>query len=403
MTGLRHFLSKQQCGLAALLFCVLLLSGCAQAPLKPPQALYDQVWQTVQTQFVDPQTNHQDWRIWRHRFDAQLQTMDDAYVAIDTMLASLNDDYSRLMRPKDLADQAMHIDAKLFGVGLQISVKNKQLTVVSPIPETPAAQAGLKALDVITHIDQQPTAGLAVDQAAERIRGPKNTRVSLRVMRHHKSFDVSLKRAEIKLKSVEVQTIPGYPNVGYVRLTTFISETAGQEMAEMIRPMAARKKALIIDLRNNYGGLLTNAVDISDMFLDEGTIVSILNRQQDRERFAALPGQVFNGPLAVLINGGSASASEIFAGAIQDHHRGTIVGSKSFGKGLVQKVIPLSQDAGLNLTVSRYRTPSGRDINTKGILPDVAAADDWLQPIPDPKADKQLAAALKALKLYSFE
>jgi carboxyl-terminal processing protease len=384
----------QQCTFVALLFCVA-VTGC-KTNQTPPVALYDRVWQAVENQFVDKNTNHQQWTMWRHRFDDKLTTMDDAYVAIDTMLASLNDDYSRLMRPKDMQDQTMHIDAKLYGVGLQISVKNKQLTIVSPIPDTPASHAGLKALDVITKINHESTTGLPVEEAANRIRGPQGTQVVLTVMRNKKPFDVTLKRSEIKLKSVETYPIPGSPDVGYVRLTTFISESAAQEMAEAIKPLTA-KKALIIDLRNNYGGLLTNAVDISDMFLDEGTIVSILNRQQDKERFAALPGQLFNGPIAVLINGGSASASEIFAGAIQDNHRGVIVGSKSFGKGLVQKVIPLPGNNGLNLTVSRYRTPSGRDINTIGIRPDVAAPDTMLAVQPNPVEDPQLAEAIRQL------
>jgi carboxyl-terminal processing protease len=169
--------------MSTLLGGVLGLTGCQVLPQSPPDALYEEVWERVATDFVDPKTNHQDWNGWRYRYQGRLATMEDAYVAIETMLASLNDDYSRFMPPKAMNEQLMHIDAHLFGVGLQISVKNKVLMVMSPIPDTPASRASLKAFDVITHINGQSTHGLAVEEAANRIRGPIHTSVTLRIKR----------------------------------------------------------------------------------------------------------------------------------------------------------------------------------------------------------------------------
>ena len=222
------------------------------------------------------------------------------------------------------------------------------------------------------------------------IRGPEDTPVRLTIKRGEKTFSVTLNRKEIKIKSVFTKEIKD-KRIGYVRLSSFISETAFQEMKEAIRSMAT-KGALIVDLRGNYGGLLTNAVDISDMFLDEGGIVSIVDQEKEVEAFDAKPGQAFRKPMVVLIDGGSASASEIMSGALKDNHRATLIGTKTFGKGLVQKINMLSNESGMNITISKYLTPNGTDINKKGIQPDILVpyTEQDFYKDRDPQLDKAI-------------
>ncbi len=398
--------------LAAVL--VLALSGCAGCALeqvRPPVwdspqtrqdsslreqglAVYRQAWQTVKYEYLDRTYNGQDWSRWERRYDSVIQSPDDAYVGIQTMLATLNDDYTRFLPPHDMSEQTMQIDSRVFGVGIQIMVKDKKLTVVSTLKETPAAEAGLEPNDVITHIEGEPSAGLSVSEAADRIRGEEGTYVNLTIRRGDRSFDVRVQRAEIKIKTVFTKSLP-HKEIGYIRLNTFISENALLEMREAVSSMAD-KKALILDLRGNYGGLLNNAVDIADLFLSEGEIVSIVGRDNQKTRvMKASSGIEFDKPLVVLIDGGSASASEILSGALKDHKRATLIGTRTFGKGLVQKINPLMDGSGINITISRYLTPSGRDIDHKGIDPDieVALTQEDLRKDRDP----QLQAAIDYL------
>lgn len=331
--------------------------------------LYDEAWQMINQEYVDGSFNGQDWNKWRNRFKGILKDPDDAYVAIGTMVASLNDEYTRFLRPRDMSEQTMSIDSKLYGVGIQISMRNNRLMVLATIEDTPADKAGLMPKDLIIRIDGHETAGMNVEDAADRIRGEKGTYVTLTIKRGAKQFDKKIQRDEIKLKSVFTRPMDD-KRIGYVRLSSFISETMLTEMQDIMR-QEKDKQALIIDLRGNYGGLFTNAVEIADMFLDHGDIVSIVNREKDRRVYEAHPGVVFSKPMVVLIDGGSASASEILSGAMKDNHRATLIGAQSFGKGLVQKVNTLSNGTGLNITISKYLTPNGTDINKKGIEPNV--------------------------------
>ncbi len=340
---------------------------------------------------MDAGFNGQDWYRWKDRYKGQLNTLDDAYVAIDTMLSSLNDDYTRFLKPGEMGEQSLSIDARLFGVGIQIANKDNQVVVVAPIEDTPAALAGLQPQDIITHINQAPTQGMDIEKAAELIRGPEGSSVTLQILRKQKSFSVSLNRAEIKLRSVF--TRPVKPNnIGYIRLSSFISETTLQEMDAAVRKFSD-KDALIIDLRGNYGGLLNNAVDIADLFLDKGVIVSMENRQHENMAMKATPGVIFKKPLVVLIDGGSASASEILSGALKDHQRATLVGAQTFGKGLVQKINPLPEGTGINITISKYFTPNGTDIDHIGIRPDksVPFTEADFRANQDPQLDAAIA------------
>lgn len=360
--------------------------------------LYDQVWKLVNTKFVDQTNNAQDWSKWRHKYDNKIQTNEDAYVAINTMVASLNDPYTKFLDPKEFADETSSIKGSLKGIGIQIAVKDGKLTVISPIEDTPAEKAGLQADDEILEIDGVSTKGITVDKAADRIRGKEGTQVTLLVKRKDmapKRYTIT--RAEIEIKSIsqKVPTDVKIPNdLCYVRLSSFISRNATKEFGNILNN-SKDKKGYIIDLRSNPGGLLTNAIYISDMFLDGGTIVSTVDRDGYKETQRATSGVYTRKPVVVLINKGSASASEIFSGAMKDNHRAVIIGEQSFGKGLVQEINRLPYEAGINITIQKYLTPNGTDINKKGITPDIVV--ELTEEDVKNKNDVQLKKAIEVL------
>jgi carboxyl-terminal processing protease len=397
--------------LAGIGLSALLLSGCSfdfknGVALKPTQIekiargehLYDEAWTTINAEYVDSTFNHQDWSRWRDRFKGKIKDPQDAYVAVATMVASLNDEYTRFLPPRDMKEQSLNIDSRLYGVGIQISMRDNKLVVLATLDDTPAEKAGLLPHDVITKINGHETAGLSVEDAADRIRGPKDTEVQLTIQRGGRSMNRKIRRAEIRLKSVFTRPLSD-SSIGYIRLSSFISESMLGEMDDIMRKLVD-KKALIVDLRGNYGGLFSNAVEIADMFLEDGKIVSIVNRDHDSKVYSAHPGAVFHNPVVLLIDGGSASASEILAGALKDNRRATLIGSQSFGKGLVQKINMLSEGAGLNITISRYLTPNGADINKKGIQPDVKVpfTEADFRAHHDPQLNKAVAYLKAKLK-----
>ncbi|DAB24215.1 TPA: peptidase S41 [Candidatus Gastranaerophilales bacterium HUM_20] len=339
-----------------------------------PVDLYDNVWRLVNMKFVDQTNNAQNWSKWRHKYDSKIVTNEDAYVAINTMVASLNDPYTKFLDPKEFADETNSIKGSLKGIGIQIGVKDGKLMVIAPIEDTPAEKAGLLADDEILEIDGASTKGITVDKAADKIRGKEGTQVTLLVKRKDaapKTYTIT--RAEIEIKSIS-QKIPDKINMPddfcYIRLSSFISRNAASEFGSILNN-SKNKKGFIIDLRSNPGGLLTNAIYISDMFLDGGTIVSTVDRDGYKETQRASSGVYTKKPVVVLINKGSASASEIFSGAMKDNHRAVIIGEQSFGKGLVQEINKLPYEAGINITIQKYLTPNGTDINKKGITPDI--------------------------------
>ncbi|MFI3301033.1 MAG: S41 family peptidase [Candidatus Gastranaerophilales bacterium] len=339
-----------------------------------PADLYDQVWRLVNTKFVDQTNNSQNWSKWRHKYDKEIKTNEDAYVAINTMIASLNDPYTKFLNPKEFADETSSINGSLKGIGIQIAVKDGKLMVIAPIEDTPAEKAGLLSDDEIIEIDGESTKGITVDKAAEKIRGEEGTEVTIVIKRKDSPLKTyKIKRAEIEIKSVS-QRVPlemEIPeNISYIRLSSFISRNASKEFAEILNN-DKNKKGIIVDLRSNPGGLLTNAIVISDMFLSGNTIVSTVDRDGYKETQRASKMTYTKKPVVVLINKGSASASEIFSGAMKDNHRAIIIGEQSFGKGLVQEINKLPQDAGVNITIQKYLTPDGTDINKKGISPDI--------------------------------
>lgn len=339
-----------------------------------PVELYDNVWRLINSKYVDQTNNEQDWRKWRHKYDSVIKTDEDAYVAIETMVASLNDPYTKFLDPKEFSEETNSIKGSLKGIGIQIGVQEGKLTVIAPIEDTPAEKAGLLAGDEILSIDGKSTKGITVDKAAEQIRGEEGTSVTLVVKRKDqepKSYTIT--RAEIEIKSIsqkvpENVTMP--KDIVYIRLSSFISRNASKEFSDILAKNPDMK-AVIVDLRSNPGGLLSNAIYISDMFLNGGAIVSTVDRDGYKETQKAARGVLTTKPVVVLIDKGSASASEIFSGAIKDNKRGVIVGTQSFGKGLVQEINKLPNNAGINITIQKYLTPNGTDIHKKGITPDV--------------------------------
>ncbi len=339
-----------------------------------PVELYDNVWRLINSKYVDQTNNEQDWSKWRHRYDDVIKTDADAYVAIETMVASLNDPYTKFLDPKEFSEETGSIKGSLKGIGIQIGVKDGKLMVIAPIEDTPAEKAGLMADDEILSIDGKSTKGITVDKAADQIRGEEGTNVTLVVKRKDqepKSYTITRKEIEIKSVSQKIPENVNMPkDICYIRLSSFISRNASKEISDILTK-STDKKAYILDLRSNPGGLLSNAIYISDMFLNGGAIVSTVDRDGYKETTKANRGTLTTKPLVVLVDKGSASASEIFSGAIKDNKRGVIVGTQSFGKGLVQEINKLPNNAGINITIQKYLTPNGTDIHKKGITPDV--------------------------------
>jgi carboxyl-terminal processing protease len=304
--------------------------------------------------------------------------------AINGMLAGL-DPHSSYMDSKSVHEMQVQTRGEFGGLGIEVTMEEGLIKVVAPIDETPAAKAGIMANDIITHLDENPVRGLTLDQAVEKMRGPANTKIKLNIMRkgQDKPIEVSITRKIIHVSSVRSR-LEGN-DVGFIRLTQFSEQTTDglkKAIADLSTQSGNKLKGFVIDLRNNPGGLLDQAISVSDAFLEKGEIVSTRGRvASETQRFNARVGDLAKGkPLIVLINGGSASASEIVAGALQDHRRATVIGTRSFGKGSVQAIIPLGSGNGaLRLTTARYFTPSGRSIQAKGISPDI----EVLQEVPD--------------------
>lgn len=340
-----------------------------------PCDLYDKVWVLINNKFVDQSNNGQDWLRWRHKYDDKIKTNEDAYVAIDTMLASLNDPYTRFLDPKEFAEETNSIKGSLKGIGTQIAIRDGKLVVVAPIENSPAEKAGIKSDDEILEINGQSTKGITVDKAADNIRGEKGTTVNLLIKRkgEAKPLTFIIVRDEIEVKSVSTNPPMDTPvpsNIQYVRLSSFISQNAGKEIGELLMENRS-KQGYIIDLRSNPGGLLTNAIVIANMMLKGGVIVSTVDRDGYKETARATNEIVTTKPVVILVNKGSASASEILSGAMKENCRATIVGTQTFGKGIVQEINKLPEGSGVNITIQRYLTPNGNDIHKKGVTPDV--------------------------------
>lgn len=374
-------MSKKLSAFSAVLFSLMLISPVADAAKTDKKAvseedtyellnLFGEVLERAKNSYVDEVSDEQ-----------LIQS------AINGMLVSL-DPHSSYMDGKDFRYMSEQTQGKFGGLGIEVTMESGVVKVVSPIDDTPAHKAGLKPGDYIVNIDGQPVVGMTLNDAVDKMRGKIGSKVKLTIRRfNQKPFDVTIKREEIKIQTVK-SSIKS-EDVAYVRITSFSDNT--DKMVEKAVKDAKKKlkgnlKGIILDIRNNPGGLLDQAVSVSDLFLNQGEIVSTRSRnEEDTVKYNAKKGDIADGlPIVIIVNDGSASASEIVAGALQDHKRAVILGEKTFGKGSVQTVIPLGKHGAMRLTTARYYTPSGRSIQVKGIEPDVAVKPAKVEEIESP-------------------
>ena len=345
-----------------------------------PKEVIDQVWQIVYRDYLDSSGSYTESR-WRQlRSDLLKKSYADSdasYEAIRGMLSSLNDPYTRFLDPKEFKEMQIDTTGELMGVGIQLGLdkETKELVVISPIDGTPASRAGVQSKDVIVSIDGASTEGMTTSDAVKLIRGPEGSEVVLGLRRDGRILNVSLTRARIELNAVKssLNTAQDGSKVGYIRLKTF-NANASREMRDAIRELEEQKAdGYVLDLRSNPGRLLEASVDIARQWLNEGTIVSTRTREGIRDVRRATGSALTDKPMVVLINEGSASASEILSGALQENDRAELVGMKTFGKGLVQAVRGLADGSGMTVTIAKYLTPRGTDIHQNGIKPDLEA------------------------------
>jgi carboxyl-terminal processing protease len=353
------------------------LSPSVQASLQDsPKAVLDEAWQIVNREYVDTTFNHTDWQAVRHELlSRDYGSRQEAYVALRAALGRLDDPYTRFMDPDQYEQLTSQTSGELSGVGirLQANKESGELSVVEPLPNSPAFAAGVRAGDRILAIDGKPTHGMTVEAASNLIRGEAGTRITLRIQRQGESaFDLPLVRARIELPTVRYSfKQEGNTRIGYIRLSEFSGHATEQMRHAMEDLMKRNIDAFVLDLRGNPGGLLQASVDISRMWLKSGAIVRTVDRNGASEEIKANNTAVTDLPLAVLVDGNSASSSEILTGALKDNGRATIVGSQTFGKALVQSVHSLSDGSGLAVTIAHYYTPNGTDISHRGIAPNI--------------------------------
>jgi len=389
------------------LLCGLLLTSWNAAPalaLNDGQQLVVESWRLVNQSYVDPdrfETIH--WKRLRQKaLERPIQTSADAYDAIDWMLAPIGDSYTRLLRPADFTALKASTQGSVSGVGLQLGIRKDDtaVVVIAPLEGSPAAEAGIVSGTELLRVDGTPTEELGLDSTAARLRGAEGTAVLLQIKTPGgRAKEVELQRRQVDLLPVRSRLIEREGHrLGYLRITQF-AEPVPQQVAAALQSLQEQGiEGLVLDLRNNSGGLVSAGLAVADQLLDGAPIVETRNREGFSDPQQANRGRLYGGPMLTLVNGGTASASEILAGALQDDERSQLLGSRTFGKGLIQTLIGLGGDgSGLAVTVARYVTPNGRDIQNLGIEPD--------QPLPPPEpldpggpGDPWLSSALDQLQ-----
>ena len=333
-----------------------------------PKDLYLDAWRTIKTNYYSNDLNHQNWQRWKKRYLDKIETLDDAYVAINTMIASLDDSYSKFMSEEEFQEQNSAINSKLYGIGVNIASISGKIYVLNVLDGAPAMQSGIKAGDIILKVDDVDVNGKSIYQGAQLVRGDVNVNLNVEILRGSEKLTKVVKREEIKIKSIEYKKLD--ENIGYIRVSSFIGMNTPTDFIIALNKLQ-NTNGLILDLRGNSGGLFQNAIIISNLFLNKGTIVNVIARQGKKNTYSAeSEGCIYNNPMVVLIDHNSASASEILASALHDNVRATLVGTRTYGKGLVQKVFSLPNKTGMNLTIARYLTPKFKDINKTGVEPD---------------------------------
>ncbi|MGK7921909.1 MAG: carboxyl-terminal processing protease CtpA [Trichodesmium sp.] len=391
-----------------LIFPIILTWGLwtsSATALTEEQSLLGEAWRIVNLAYVDDSFNHQNWWFKRQKLMKKpLKTREETYSTIQEMLASLEDPFTRLLKPQQYRNLQVDTSGELTGVGLQIALDSQtgELIVISPLEGSPAETAGIQAGDRVIKIDGHPTTEFSLDEAANRMRGTVGSSVVLTILKDSRdqTQDITIIRQQIEINPVYAklkynsETGP----IGYIRLSQF-NANATTEVSQAIKSFEEQGAiGYVLDLRNNPGGLLQAGVEIARLWLDEGTIVYTVNRQRVLGSFLAESAAITNAPLVVLTNQGTASASEILAGALQDNGRALLVGDRTFGKGLIQSLFDLSDGSGLAVTVAKYETPNHKDINKQGIMPDVLVEQEQILPYQiTTEADKQYQAAVELL------
>ncbi|MEH2231464.1 MAG: carboxyl-terminal processing protease CtpA [Nostoc sp.] len=402
------FMNKQvfRVGFSLLMAFCLALGTLTQpaVALTGEQKLVSEVWRIVNRTYLDETFNHQNWAAVRQKvLEKPLADSNASYEAIGKMLKSLDDPFTRFLDPEQYRSLQVNTSGELTGVGLQIALnsENGKLEVVAPIAGSPADKAGIRPRDRILKIEGVSTENLTLDEAATRMRGPSGSLVTLVIERDGEAeTEIRLTRDRIALNPVVSDlrvSAEGTP-IGYLRLTQF-NANASTELAHAISSLEKKgAAAYILDLRNNPGGLLQSGIEIARLWLDSGTIVYTVNRQGIQGSFEASGASLTNDPLIILVNQGTASASEILAGALQDNGRAQLVGETTFGKGLIQSLFELSDGSGLAVTIAKYETPQHRDINKLGIKPDKVISQPAINREQiGTEADLQYQAALELL------
>ena len=372
----------------------------AQGHRSQPAELYHRAWELVKDNYYDANYNGSNWADLEHKYDNQLKTTNDAYKCIKLMLESLNDPYTRFLDPRAFQDENDAIDAHIVGIGinLQQPKDSTRLVVTRTIENGPAETAGVRSGDEIIAIDGENAVGMSPEQAAEHIRGKVGTPVQLALKHGSQNKTVCITRQEIAIHAVTTKQLSS--GIGYIQLSTFISNDASKEFRAALQKFS-NSDGIVLDLRDNPGGLLSNALEIADMLLENGSIVSTISRH-GRHTDLCSGDPVTRQPIVVLVDEDSASASEILASALKDNARAIVIGTKTYGKGLVQEINRLPGGAAIHVTVSRYLTPSGSDINKIGVAPDIAVSEKSDQMKVAVAYLKEKIASLKPIKTSSL-
>jgi carboxyl-terminal processing protease len=387
----------------------LLMTGCSHDSLRAQgeaENLTQRVWEIINKDYVDGTFNKQDWKAVRNRFDKPTTDTKQSYENVRKMLETLGDPYTRFLDPEQYKALQTSTTGELSGIGVKIEIDldTKRIVVLAPIEKTPAARAGIKARDFIVQIDGKPTKNMTIEQVAKRLQGRKGSKVTLGIERDKKELTVALQRDRIEIDPVvaSVKEDKGF-KVGYARLSAFNANAVDKMRKAIQEENAKGVDGYIMDLRANPGGLVTAGIDIARMWLaKDQVIIKTVYRGGKQEIVRADRTPLTNKPLVVLVDGGTASASEILSGALQDNKRATLVGTKTFGKGLIQEFKTLNQEEGIGVVVSiaKYQTPSGADIHKKGIKPNFAVelSKKFTADQIATSKDSQYAKALEVLK-----
>ena len=355
--------------------------------------LFIQSWENTKKESYTTNLDKQDWSYWKNRYIKEIQNEQDAYLAISSMLASLDDPYTRFLNPEELEEQNMDINAELSGIGVVISSQDGKIKVEDVIENSPAYKNGMKINDIIIKINNTSVSGFDIRKVANMIRGKEGTKVTLVINRNNKMITKKITRDKIKIKSVTTKELS--KDIGYIRISTFMSMDTSKEFLTALKNLKNPK--IVLDLRGNQGGLLQNATFISNILLKEGRIVSIISKGNNKVDIKVQPAGIHEQrPIVVLTNGLTASSSEILAATLQENDRAKLIGNKTYGKGLIQKIVPLPFNTAMNVTIAKYLTPDGNDINKIGIKPDYEI--EFSEKDIKSGKDVQLEKAIEVLK-----